>query len=251
MATVDVRGTPVYFLRGGSGRPLLFVHGSGGDHMLWGHQFQGLKRTYTIAALDLNGHGRSFRRAGDGLKTYTEDVLAIMDAMGEPVVIMGHSLGGAVVLNVALREPRLLRGIGLIGTGAKLRVHPDILSAIERDFETAVDLILSWAFSDAPSDDVYQKTRQRMLDNGRQALLRDFQTCDRFDVRERLGEIDVPALVVCGRQDRLTPVKYAEYLHDRLAHSYLEVIEGAGHNVMLQRPEELNAAIRDFMNRLE
>jgi pimeloyl-ACP methyl ester carboxylesterase len=250
MPKVEISGQEVYFLLGGLGKPLLFVHGSGADHTLWGYQFQALKRHYSIAALDLNGHGRSPRREGDGLKTYTEDVLAVIEALEEPVFLVGHSLGGAVALNVALESPESLRAIGLVGTGAKLRVHPQILSLIDEDFIKAVELILSWAFAPNPSSEIYQRAQGQMVQNGPEILKRDLSTCDRFDVMDRLHEMAVPALIICGRDDELTPIKYSEYLRDNLPEARLEIIEGAGHMVMLERPDELNSILARFAQEL-
>jgi pimeloyl-ACP methyl ester carboxylesterase len=250
MPTAQADGSEVYYALAGHGPILLFVHGSGADHTLWGHQLDSLVDEYTVAALDLNGHGRSPAREGDGLFTYTRDVLAVMDALGEPAVVLGHSLGGAVALSVALEGPANLRALGLIGTGAKLRVHPDILRLIDEDFPRAVDLILGWAFAPNPPEEFYKRAKEQMLRNGQDALRRDFRTCDAFDVRDRLQEIEVPTLVAVGREDKLTPVKYSEYLRDHISAATLEVVEGAGHMVMLERPEALDAAIRRFVNTL-
>ncbi len=255
MPTVRVDDADVYYARAGEGPPLLFVHGSGGDHTLWGHQLSALRDEFTVAALDLNGHGRSPRREGpDALQLYTQDALSVLDALtqgtGEGVVLLGHSLGGAVALTVALQQPPNLRALGLIGTGAKLKVHPDILRLIDEDFEGAVDFILGWAFAPNPPSELYERAKGQMLRNGQDALRRDFHACNAFDVMDRLGEIAVPTLVTVGREDRLTPVKYSEYLQQHIPEAILEVIEGAGHMVMLEKPEALNDVIRRFMSTL-
>lgn len=250
MPTIKINSSEIYFSLSGRGGKiaLLFVHGSGADHTLWGFQRSGLRDEFSIAALDLNGHGRSPRREGDGLATYTQDVLAVMGALKDPIFLIGHSLGGAITLNVALQKPQNLVAIGLIGTGAKLRVHPQILELIQSDFEKAVDFILSWAFKENPDRKVHQKARGQMLSNEQAALWRDFSTCDAFNVMDRLSKITVPALVVCGREDKLTPVKYSEYLKNNIRDAELHVIENAGHMVMLEQPKELNRVIRDFVS---
>ncbi len=250
MPSTQIDRTPIYFLQEGQGRPLLFVHGSGADHTLWRSQHEALRSEFSIASLDLNGHGQSKRRAGDGLKIYTQDVLAVMGALREPVFLIGHSLGGAIALNVALEKPPNLRAIGLVGTGAKLRVHPQILSAVATDFEAAIELLLGWEFRAGAPRELLQARREQLKRNGQAALLRDLLTCDAFNVMERLSEIDLPALVVCGRDDKLTPVKYSQYLKEHLRHAQLEIIEGAGHDVMLEQPQALSEAIRKFARQL-
>jgi pimeloyl-ACP methyl ester carboxylesterase len=79
-------------------------------------------------------------------------------------------------------------------------------------------------------------------------LLGDFTACDRFDVMERLGEIEAPTLVVAGSADQLTAAKYARFLAKRIADARLVIIEGAGHMMMLERPIETAEAVQDFLN---
>jgi len=251
MPKVDVDGHPVSYAKVGSGLALILIHGSGGDHTVWGHQLQGLKDRFTVAALDLNGHGRSSFREGEALGTYVADVQAIMDELDEPTVVLGHSLGGAVAQILALQRPSNLCGIGLIGTGGKLRVHPDLLATIDRDLDEAADVLAQWLFSESASDDLREKARAQIRENGQETLARDFRACDAFNVMDRLRGIGVPTLVAVGKHDRMTPVKYSEHLRDTIPSAYLEVIDGAGHMIMLERPDALNDAIAEFMTQLE
>ena len=78
----------------------------------------------------------------------------------------------------------------------------------------------------------------------------DFQACDAFDIRDRLGEIQVPALVIGGSEDQMTPPKYADYLEAHLRRARRVRIEGAGHMVHAERPREVNEAIRGFLYEL-
>ena len=241
----------IYYASKGNGRTLLFVHGSGADHTIWGHQLQGLSKDFRVVTIDLNGHAKSPYREGDGLETYSSDILDVIADIGERVMLLGHSLGGALTLNVAIFHPEVLLGIGLIGTGAKLRVHPDLLSAIENDFERATDMILDWEFSTKPPDNVLKLARDQILSNGQRTLSRDFNTCNQFDVIDQLENIELPTLVLCGKEDKLTPVKYSEFLRDNIGTTQLEIINGAGHNVMLEQPDVLNDAIRKFAEGLD
>jgi pimeloyl-ACP methyl ester carboxylesterase len=248
MPTIKLDRSQLYFSLSGRGaQDILLVHGSGGDHTLWSYQVKGLREAFSVAALDLNGHGRSPFREGNGLSTYTEDVLAVLERLSGRAFLVGHSLGGAIALNVALHYPDRIGGLGLIGTGAHLRVLPELLELLQRDFEAAVELILDWAFAKKPEPKLLAKAREQMRRNGQKTLLRDLLTCDSFDVMDKLGQIGVPTLIVCGREDKLTPVKYSEYLRDHIPNASLKVIEGAGHMVMLEQPEQLNQAIREFL----
>ncbi len=251
MPTIRIHQTELYFAQAGQGQPaLLLVHGAGGDHTLWGQQLRELAQDFSVVALDLNGHGRSSARAGDGLASYVEDVLAMLQALAVPTVVVGHSMGGAIALTAALQRPNNLVGLGLVGTGAKLKVHPQILELCQADFDRAVELVVSWAFAEQADPTLKDKAREQMRRNGREALYRDFVSCSTFDLMSRLGEISVPTLVICGREDKLTPVKYSEYLQQNIPNARLKIIEGAGHMVMLEAPEAVTDALRAFCRRL-
>jgi pimeloyl-ACP methyl ester carboxylesterase len=75
----------------------------------------------------------------------------------------------------------------------------------------------------------------------------DFVACDAFDIMDRLGEIAAPTVIVCGTQDWLTPSKYSIYLRDHIAGATLHLVEGAGHNVMIERPEAVVEALEGFL----
>lgn len=247
MPTIQVSHTELYCAQAGQGQPaLLFVHGAGGDHTLWGQQVSELKKDFSVAAIDLNGHGRSPSREGDGLQTYVEDVLAALAALSRPTVLVGHSLGGAIALKTALGHPENLVGLGLVGTGAKLKVHPQVLELCQTDFGKAVELVVSWSFAEQADPVLLDRAREQMRRNGQAAFYRDFLSCSTFDVMRRLGEITVPTLVICGREDKLTPVKYSEYLQQNIPNARLKIIERAGHMVMLEQPEAVTNALREF-----
>lgn len=76
--------------------------------------------------------------------------------------------------------------------------------------------------------------------------LNDLKSCDRFDIRDNLHRISKPTLIICGSEDSLTPVKYSRFLEENLPQSRLEIINGAGHMVMLEKPEAVNRAIINF-----
>ncbi len=251
MPTITVFHQELYYAQAGQGQPaLLFVHGAGGDHTIWGEQLRELAQDFSVAAVDLNGHGRSPARQGDGLHTYVEDVLAVLKALALPTVVVGHSMGGAIALTVGLERPQNLAGLGLVGTGAKLTVHPQILELCQTDFEHAIELVIRWAFAEQSPTELHERARHQMHRNGAATLFRDFSSCNAFDVMARLSEIAVPTLILCGREDKLTPVKYSEYLQHHIPNAHLEIIERAGHMVMVEQPQAVTEALREFCGRL-
>jgi pimeloyl-ACP methyl ester carboxylesterase len=228
--------------------PLVFVHGAGGNHLHWPPQVRRLPGL-TVYALDLPGHGRSTSPGCDRIEDYVERIEDWMEAMQlQRVILGGHSMGGAISQKFALNTPKKLAGLILVGTGARLRVSPSILesTADPTRLEKAVDLIIELSFSESAPERLVELARRRMMDVDHSVIHNDFVACDKFDVMDRVSEIGMPTLIICGEADRLTPMKYSEYLFDKLGQARLVRVPEAGHMVMLEQPEIVAEAIADF-----
>ncbi len=233
----------------GAATDVVFVHGAGGTHRIWGYQVQGLRGANRYA-LDLPAHGRSDGVGRDTIASYGQVVLQFLDALAlEQVILVGHSMGGAIAQWLALHYPEPLVGLGLVGTGARLRVLPAILEGLETKFEETVDLIVDFAFGPAADEAMRSGGRKEWLANEPAVIRGDFVACDRFDVTRELHNIDLPATVVVGRQDRLTPLKYAKSLAEHLPHAELNVVEDAGHMAMVEQPDSVTHSLQRLIAR--
>ncbi len=229
--------------------PLVFIHGAGGSSLHWPPQLRRLP-DLEVFALDLPGHGESPGPSTDTIAGKVEAVLRWKEAVGlGPCVFAGHSMGGAISMSLALDYAPEVAGLVLVGTGGRLRVHPDILSLTnsQESYAQAVSSIMAWAFSDTADERLVALAGKRMLEVSHDVVHADFVACDHFDVLPRLGEIQCPTLVICGSEDRLTPQKFSQHLVDNLAQASMVVIDGAGHMVMLEQPEPVAAPIVEFM----
>jgi pimeloyl-ACP methyl ester carboxylesterase len=168
-------------------------------------------------------------------------------------VLAGHSMGGAIAIDVALRYADLLAGLVLVGTGARLRVHPDILAGVQRDFASTAKQITHWAIGPAASDKQRRLYLRALLEVDPDVLLADFTACNAFDLlvkephEDWLSQIDVPTLIVCGEDDRLTFPKYSRYLQERIPGAELLLVPEAGHMVMLEQPVAVTSVIAEFL----
>lgn len=231
--------------------PVVFVHGAGGTHQHWLYQVRDLSQSPTYA-LDLPGHGRSEGVGRDSVTAYGEWLVAFLDAAElEKAVLVGHSMGGGIAQDVVLRYPARVAGLGLVATGARLRVAPAILDGVRQEFEATVRLICDWAFGPEAPPEMVRLGRRQMGTTPPDVLHGDFAACDAFDVMGRIGEIKAPTLVLCGTQDHLTPTKYSVYLRDQIQGATLHLVEGAGHNVMIERPEAVVQALETFLDGIE
>jgi pimeloyl-ACP methyl ester carboxylesterase len=236
----------------GTGEPIVFIHGVGGSSQYWYYQKEYLKNFMKVILIDLPGHGKS---PGDACKTIEDARDAVHDAILELGIdkhyLAGHSMGGGIAMSFALTYPELLKGIILICTGAKLRVLPAILDEILDNKEATVRMIImDYAFS--------KKAPQKMKDNGFEDMMKcsantiyqGFSACDKFSVIGSLDRINLPAMVIAGKDDLLTPPAFSEYLHRQIKNSKLVVVEDAGHMVMLEQADAVNKAIKDFVSKL-
>jgi pimeloyl-ACP methyl ester carboxylesterase len=255
MPYLTVQGVSAHFVQRRpvpAGQPVVvFIHGAGGSHQHWLYQVRDLLSASTTA-VDLPGHGRSEGAGRDSIESYGDWIVAFLDeSRVERAVLVGHSMGGAIALDVALRYPFCVAGLGLVASGARLRVAPAILEVIRTEPEAAVALIGDWAYGPKASPDLVRLGRRQMSATPPEVLYGDFLACDGFNVIGRLGEIEVPAHVMCGTQDRLTPPKYATYLRDHISGATLSMIDGAGHMVMIEDPVAVVKALASLLGEIQ
>jgi len=231
--------------------PLVFVHGAGGTHENWLNQLRGLSGRYPALAVDLPGHGRSEGEGFRSIEAYRDFVREFLDALGiRRAVLVGHSMGGAIALSFALLYPTRLAALVLVGTGARLKVHPRVFEALRGDREEAAHLLIRWAYAENAPPELIGQGEARWLETSPLVVEGDFLACNAFDLMDEVEKISLPTLILCGTEDRLTPVRYAEYLHRKIRGSRLILVPGAGHMVMIERPEEMNQALDAFLQQL-
>ena len=224
---------------------IIFVHGSGASGDIWRYQTEYFPDSH---AINLPGHPHgqaleSVEECVDWLNNY------IQGKGFKDVVLGGHSFGGAIALMYALRYPQKLRGVIIIGSGAKLRVDPMFLTPCEEAIKGSPQKWYELV------DEMYRLTpedyKREMVEKqkaiGPAVMLNDFLCCDKFDIMERVHEIKVPTLIICGESDAMTPVKFANYLGAKIANSKVVIIPQATHLVFAEKPEAVNKTIEDFL----
>ncbi len=165
-------------------------------------------------------------------------------------LLVGHSLGGGVAIEHALASPsERLKCLVLLATGARLRVHPMILQLFEQATKSGELPPLPPGLYEQDADPAIveeaAKTRELTpIETGRT----DWHAADNFDRMSKVKDIEVPALIIVGTRDALTPPKYAEYLAAHIPDSELRVIEGAGHMLVTERAAEVSEAIKRFIS---
>jgi pimeloyl-ACP methyl ester carboxylesterase len=225
----------------------LMVHGAGGTHLDWPAELRRMPQANAILA-DLPGHGRSPGPGRQSVGAYAADMLALLDALKiERANIAGHSMGGAVAQTIAIHHPQRVVTLILVGTGAKLGVHPDILNGILTEVSRSVALIVGSYYGPSATEHMRQRSYEQLMNINPTVRFNDYSACNQFDVRADVGRIEAPALIIGGSDDKLTPFKFSEYLHEHLPHSQLVKIEGGGHMMMLEYPAVVAQAVEKWL----
>jgi pimeloyl-ACP methyl ester carboxylesterase len=217
---------------------LVLVHSAGATPAVWDRVRSRLAGIPTLAPV-LPGRGGAGPPA-DTVEAHAAAVLAAMDEAGiARATIAGHSLGGGVALWIALERPSRVAGLGLVATGARLRVNPQALAALPGGLDDAAPIMAATNFPpDAPRE-LIDERRRAYGEVGGETVLADLTACDRFDVLDRLWEIRCRTQVLVGSADVLTPPKYARALAERISAARLVEYAGAGHMLPVERPAEV------------
>lgn len=227
--------------------PLVLVHGAGGSFYHWPPALRRLPG-HDVYALDLPGHGRSEGPGREHIADYAEVVDAWAAALGlRSFVIAGHSMGGGIALTLALDYNERLAGLALISSAARLRVNPAILSGLQADPAAISSQIVEWVYGPRAAPEQRRQYGRNLLAVDRETLLGDWLACDRFDVRDRLAEVDKPTLILAGTLDVMTPPRAASFLAEHIAGADLTWLEGIGHMAPIEAPALVAAAVSGFL----
>lgn len=261
--TVTVDGKPVAVARQrGKAKTktkkptIVLVHGAGNNHRTWEPLLEALEGVDVIAP-SLPGRSGSQGPPLDTIPTVAAWIRRVADATHcADIIVVGHSAGGAVPIELgvlhALGEVPELVGIGLLCTGARLRVHPTIFQVVEKaaSESSPADLAgLLWHPDADPG--LVARARAARAEVPPLTELVDWRAADRFDRMNDVASIRVPALVVSAEEDPLTPPKYGRYLAEHIPNATLVSIPGAGHMVPVERPDEIAKVLRDLIARVE
>ncbi len=238
-----------------AGSAILFLHGVGSDKSVWRPQLDHFAGRRTAIAIDYPGYGESEWRGGATRDDYARAAFAALDAIGvERAHICGLSLGGVVAIAMHALAPAHCLSLTLADTFA---VHPNGRAIYDRSVAGSSDMR---AFADARTDFLLAQPASAAV---RAEVVETMSKIDPAayrlaaeavwlaDQRLRAGAIDVPALIICGTDDRATPPELSHELHATIDGSRLALIAGAGHLTNLEQPVEFNRLLETFVESLD
>jgi len=252
--TLDGRRVSYLWRDGGHDGPtLLFIHGSGMSARYWSDQLRALADTARVLAVDLPGHGESDDAPTPSLARYADVTAGVIDALGaRPAIAVGHSLGGAVAVALAARRPADVCGLVLLSTCARLPAVPTSAQWLWASLPASLRRVLFFVtaknilFAAGASRAAVALGMQELRACRPQTLAADVAISRSMDVTEAAAALRVPALILCGSRDRVTPPALSRHLHATIAGSRLDLVDGAGHMLLIEASGVVNRAIAAF-----
>ncbi|MEJ5185595.1 MAG: alpha/beta fold hydrolase [Candidatus Geothermincolales bacterium] len=263
--SMRVNGADIHYLKAGEGPPVLLIMGLAGNADWWGEEFlEILSRHFSLLAFDNRGAGRSSLPEGPyTIPLLAEDARAIMDALGwGKASVIGFSMGGMIAQELALTHPGLVDKLVLISTfcgGAEaIQPAPDIATILNSPKEGIPEEVIARGTAWLLFPGEYLKVHPEKIDEfvrlyvrapiSPRAYAKQVEAVACWGCYSRLPQIQSPTLVITGDQDVIIPPGNSHILAKRIPASTLQVIEGAGHGITLQCPEETARAIVGFLS---
>lgn len=256
---ITVNGHDIFVANGGrafdpSLPVVVLLHGAGFDSSTWAlHTRWFAHHGFAVLAPDLPGHGRSGGEALTSIGELADWTAALITASGaKSARLIGHSMGSLVALETAARHPDKVTRLDLLGTAATMTVGPDLLRDAEANDHSAIDMVSIWGLgmraelggSLAPGLWMHAGA-QRVLEAAKPGVLHaDLNACNAYqDALAAAAKVQVPVTLILGERDMMTPAKAGKALAAALKDARVVVLPATGHMMMVERPDEVLAAL--------
>ncbi|UCD85483.1 MAG: alpha/beta fold hydrolase [Deltaproteobacteria bacterium] len=264
---VKLDGYSTHYLEKGEGEPVILIHGFIYDSYMWNKNIDALADRFKVYALDLWGFGYSTREPMDyGYPLYADQLLKFMDALNiQKASLVGQSMGGGTSILFSVRHRDRVNKVILVapagmpnplplmGKLANLPRVGEFLIGLKSNFYRKMILSTTFFYDKGLITDSYIEnvTRFHKIKGSNEVFLKIlrkqfFPTLP--DEVRRLGEMDVPILIILGRQDKAVPLARGQEMHKILKGSRLEIFERAGHCPHDEQPEKFNQLAVDFLS---
>jgi pimeloyl-ACP methyl ester carboxylesterase len=243
----------------GQGEPLLFIHGLGSSGRDWEMQVPFFARDYRVITADMRGHGQSDKPRGPySIALFAEDTARLMQALAiAPAHVVGISMGGMIAFQLALDHPEMVGSLVIVNSGPQMVGHTfkEWLAVQQRLWITR--LLGMRKMGEVLSQRLFPKTEQeplramlveRWAENDARAWRDSMRAIAGWSVADRLGEIQIPTLVVAADADYSSVESKQAYVA-KMPRAELAVIHDARHALPVERPDEFNAVVAEFLSR--
>jgi 3-oxoadipate enol-lactonase len=261
MPRIQCHGIELYYETHGSGEPLLLIAGFGCDHLFWSQLVPVFAPQHQVIVFDNRGVGQS--AAPDGpcsIRQMADDSAALLDAIGVGKVhVAGQSMGGLIAQELTLARPQQVRSLTLISSCAKCDERGKAIIETWGELAGTVEprmmarLLMPWLYTHAfyAKPGAVEQWMTALLENpfpaSPQGLYHQSRAISSSDTVDRLGAIRCPTLVLVGQEDILLPVAFSEQLAQGIPTAELIVLENTGHGLLVETPEAVAKAMREFL----
>ncbi len=255
MPFATVNGTKAYFecpnpIDEGKGMTVILIHGATDNHKVWDPQIEFLAGQHTPIAVDLPGHGESEGSGSTVVSGYTEFVKGLVDSLDlTEFVLAGHSMGGSISMDFALRHPGV-KALIPVGSSASWEIPQEGIDVWLNEPDTARQQGRSDIFGKNTPLEIIEQHERDSAGIDKRVAAGDLQACRDFNIVAEIGKIDIPTLIICGDED-LFAVEGTKVLHEKISGSRLEWIAGVGHDPSIETPDLTNRLMGDFLNGLD
>jgi pimeloyl-ACP methyl ester carboxylesterase len=257
---ISVNGFDTYVANGGrafdpSLPVVVMIHGAGFDHSTWAlHSRWFAHHGFAVLAPDLPGHGRSQGEALTTIADLADWTAALIGAAGARTArLIGHSMGSLIALETAARHPDKITRLDLMGTAGTMTVGPDLLKDAEANAHSAIDMVSIWGLgfraelggSLAPGLWMHSGA-QRVLEATRPGVLFvDLNACNSYqNALAAAATLKIPVTLILGERDMMTPAKAGKALAAALSNARTVILPGTGHMMMVEKPDDVLAALQ-------
>ncbi|HEY1499235.1 MAG TPA: alpha/beta hydrolase [Acidobacteriaceae bacterium] len=252
-------GTPLAYWREGSGPPLLLVHGGLCDHHAWYFVVPALARSFSVWTFDRRAHGLSGDRQPYAVEREVEDILVLLETIGEPAHLLGHSAGAILALLAAIRTDRLRSLIlyepPFVLEGARERPAPGILTEMQRllaagrpDDALRIAMRETVSLTDAEIDAMQAGPGWEHLRDAADAIPNDWRLWEQTFDPKSIGRMTAPALVIAGSESPAWIRASALAVLRALPAAHLAELHGQGHSAMITAPELFTGTVERFLS---
>jgi 3-oxoadipate enol-lactonase len=247
----------IYYEVNGQGEPIVFVHGLGSSTRDWEFQVSAFSKSYQVITFDLRGHGQSDKPKGPyAISMFAADLVALLQAVGiEPIHLVGLSLGGCIAFQFAIDYPAMVKTLTIVNSAPTVGETP---KQAQQDFEQRIGIVQQlgmraigealsvYLFPMPEHASLRQTLVERWAENDPRAYIEATRSMLNWNVTDQLGSIHCPTLIIAAEKD-YSPVALKEAYVKLMPNAQLVVISDAHHFTPVERPQEFNTALAQFL----
>jgi 2-hydroxy-6-oxonona-2,4-dienedioate hydrolase len=257
----------IYYETAGNGIPFVMIHAGVADSRQWNNEFTAFSEHYQVIRYDMRGYGKS--EPADGEFSHLSDLVSVLDALEihGPVVVMGCSMGGGLAMDFALTYPSRAKALIMVGagpSGLELDVPaPSKFADAEKAFEAGdfdllaeIETQIWYDGRDRTPDQVNQAMRKLLYEMDRLVISHEVKQLGKrlpntqTPAFDRLGDLNIPVLVIVGAHDTPYMLAAADYMIERIPSARKVIIEDAAHLPNMDHPHEFQGIVQDFLDSL-